>query len=275
MPPQNFPRQGRANLSSTDLYRADEAELESADLGASLAADPTDAALEVIDLRAGYGRVEVLHGVSLTVPRGSVLALMGPNGAGKTTLLNVAAGFVKPTSGCVHVSGLHVNGVAPHVFAKAGVCSIPEGRGTFPNLTVRENLRVFSHAGTASMSHIEHTAFETFPRLSERRSQLAGTLSGGERQMLSMCRAFVSDPAVLLLDEISMGLAPIVVSELYEKVAELAASGIAILLVEQFAAAAMRVADYAAVMKQGTIEVFGEPADVAGLLAEAYLGVGG
>lgn len=262
-------------MSSTDLYRADEGDLESSDPGEALASDPADAALEVIDLRAGYGRVEVLHGVNLTVPRGSVLALMGPNGAGKTTLLNVAAGFVKATSGCVHVSGLHVNGVAPYVFAKAGVCSIPEGRGTFPNLTVRENLRVFSHAGTAPMDWIEHAAFSTFPRLAERRSQLAGTLSGGERQMLSMCRAFVSEPALLLLDEISMGLAPIVVSELYEKVGELARSGIAILLVEQFAAAAMRVADYAAIMRQGRIEMFGEPADVAGSLAEAYLGATG
>jgi branched-chain amino acid transport system ATP-binding protein len=233
------------------------------------------AALEVIDLRAGYGRVEVLHGVTLTLPRGSVLALMGPNGAGKTTLLNVAAGFVAPSSGCVHISGLHVNGLHPHVFAKAGVCSIPEGRGTFPNLSVRENLRVFSHAGGANMDWIEHSAYATFPRLAERRHQLAGTLSGGERQMLSMCRAFTSEPALLLLDEISMGLAPIVVSELYDKVAELAASGIAILLVEQFAAAALKVADYAAVMKQGTIEVFGEPADVAGALTEAYLGVSG
>ena len=242
---------------------------------AAVGTDGDNAALEVIDLRAGYGRVEVLRGVSLTVPRGSVVALMGPNGAGKTTLLNVAAGFVRPWSGCVHITGLHVNGVAPHVFAKAGVCSIPEGRGTFPNLTVKENFRVFSHAGAASISEIEQSAFSTFPRLAERRNQLAGTLSGGERQMLSMCRAFVSEPALLLLDEISMGLAPIVVSELYEKVAELAASGIAILVVEQFAAAAMRVSDYAAVMRQGRIEVFGEPADVADSLTEAYLGVAG
>jgi branched-chain amino acid transport system ATP-binding protein len=200
------------------------------------------------------------------------MALMGPNGAGKTTLLNVAAGFVKPTSGCVHVSGLHVNGVEPEVFARAGVCSIPEGRGAFPNLTVHENLRVFSHAGTLTVERIEEIAFAAFPRLADRRNQLAGTLSGGERQMLSMSRAFVTEPALLLLDEISMGLAPIVVSELYDKVGELAASGIAILLVEQFAAAALKVADYAAVMRQGGIEVMGEPVDVAGELTAAYLG---
>lgn len=228
-------------------------------------------ALEVRSLQAGYGRVEVLRGVDLTVPRGSVVALMGPNGAGKTTLLNVAAGFVKPTAGCIHVSGLHVNGVAPETFARAGVCSIPEGRGTFPNLTIRENLRVFSHASRRTLSDIEQAAYDTFPRIAERRNQLAGTLSGGERQMLSMCRAFVTDPALLLLDEISMGLAPIVVSELYDKVAELAAAGMAILLVEQFAAAAMKVADFAAVMRQGRIETFGEPADIEGSLAESYL----
>ena len=235
--------------------------------------DQSAPALEVKDLRAGYGRVEVLHGVDLVVPRGSVVALMGPNGAGKTTLLNAAAGFVRPTSGCVHIAGMHVNGVSPEVFARAGVCSIPEGRGTFPNLTIRENLRVFSHSSSRSLGEVEQAAYASFPRLAERRNQLAGTLSGGERQMLSMCRAFVSEPAVLLLDEISMGLAPIVVSELYEKVGELASEGIAILLVEQFAAAAMKVADYAAIMRQGCIETIGEPSDVSGSLAESYLGM--
>jgi branched-chain amino acid transport system ATP-binding protein len=234
--------------------------------------DHSDPALELFDLRAGYGKVEVLHGIDMVVPRGSVVALMGPNGAGKTTLLNVAAGFVRPTSGCVHVSGVHVNGISPDRFARAGVCSIPEGRGAFPNLTVRENLKVFTHAGERSLDEVEETAYGVFPRLSERRHQLAGTLSGGERQMLSMSRAFTSDPALLLLDEISMGLAPIVVDELYEKVGELAAQGIAILLVEQFATAAMRVAEYAIIMRQGRITTVGEPADVADDLTAAYLG---
>jgi branched-chain amino acid transport system ATP-binding protein len=233
---------------------------------------PTPPALEFCDLRAGYGKVEVLHGIDLAIPSGSVVALMGPNGAGKTTLLNVAAGFVRPTSGCVHVSGVHVNGIAPDRFARAGVCSIPEGRGAFPNLTVRENLKVFTHASERSLGEVEETAYAVFPRLSERRDQLAGTLSGGERQMLSMCRAFTSDPALLLLDEISMGLAPIIVDELYEKVGELAAQGIAILLVEQFATAAMRVAEYAVIMRQGRITTVGEPADVAEDLTAAYLG---
>ena len=229
-------------------------------------------ALEVWNLHAGYGAIEVLHGVDLTVPKGSVFALMGPNGAGKTTLLNVCAGIVPAAKGCVHVDGMHVNGVAPEVFARAGLCSIPEGRGTFPNLTVRENLRVFTHASPHSLEEVEEIAFARFPRLRDRSSQLAGTLSGGERQMLAMARAFVSEPAVLLLDEISMGLAPIIVGDLYDQVQQLAADGIAILLVEQFAAAALRVADYAAVMRHGRIEVLGEPADVAGALSGSYLG---
>jgi branched-chain amino acid transport system ATP-binding protein len=233
---------------------------------------PVEPALDVFDLRAGYGKVEVLHGVDLVVPRGSVVALMGPNGAGKTTLLNVCAGFVAPRSGCVHVCGLHVNGIAPERFSKAGVCSIPEGRGAFPNLTVRENLKVFTHAGDRSLEQVEEVAYRAFPRLAERRNQLSGTLSGGERQMLSMCRAFTTDPAVLLLDEISMGLAPLVVGELYDKVGELAASGIAILLVEQFATAAMKVAQYAAIMRHGRITTVGEPGDVAEDLTAAYLG---
>ena len=239
---------------------------------AEISVDPAPPALEFCDLRAGYGKVEVLHGIDMVVPAGSVVALMGPNGAGKTTLLNVAAGFVRPTAGCVHVLGVHANGISPDRFARAGVCSIPEGRGAFPNLTVRENLRVFTHAGERSLGEVEETAYAVFPRLSERRHQLAGTLSGGERQMLSMCRAFTSDPALLLLDEISMGLAPIVVDELYEKVGELAAQGIAILLVEQFATAAMRVAEYAVIMRQGRITTVGEPADVADDLTAAYLG---
>jgi branched-chain amino acid transport system ATP-binding protein len=229
-------------------------------------------ALELFDLRAGYGKVEVLHGVDLVVPKGSVVALMGPNGAGKTTLLNVAAGFVRPTSGCVHVAGVHVNGIPPERFARAGVCSIPEGRGSFPNLTVRENLNVFTHSGGHTLGEVEEIAYAAFPRLAERRHQLAGTLSGGERQMLSMCRAFTSDPALLLLDEISMGLAPIVVEELYEKVGLLASQGIAILLVEQFATAAMKVAEYAVIMRHGRITTVGEPGDVAEDLTAAYLG---
>ena len=239
------------------------------DPGVDPAAEP---ALELYHLRAGYGRVEVLHGVDLALPRGGVLALMGPNGAGKTTLLNVAAGFIRPTAGCVHMAGLHVNDVAPEVRAEAGVCSIPEGRGTFPNLTVNENLRVYTHAGNQPYRQVQERAFSRFPRLGERRNQLAGTLSGGERQMLAMCRGFATDPAILLLDEISMGLAPLIVRALYDVVAQLAEEGVSILVVEQFAATALAVADQAAVMRLGRIEAFGPPDEIAESLTQAYLG---
>jgi branched-chain amino acid transport system ATP-binding protein len=229
-------------------------------------------ALELRDIVAGYGRIEVLHGVSLSVPVGSVYALLGPNGAGKTTTLAVCSGKIRPASGCVHVAGTHVNRVAPEALSKAGVCRIPEGRGVFPNLTVAENLRMFTYASALSVKEVQERAYARFPRLGERRTQLAGTMSGGEQQMLAMSRALVTDPGVLLLDEISMGLAPKIVAELYELVGQLAQEGISILLVEQFARTALAVADYAAVMTQGRIAMVGQPADVADFVNEAYLG---
>jgi branched-chain amino acid transport system ATP-binding protein len=229
-------------------------------------------ALELHDITAGYGRIEVLHGVSLRVPAGTVYALLGPNGAGKTTTMMVASGKVRPTAGCVHVAGTHVNRVAPENLAKAGVCRIPEGRGVFPNLTVAENLRMFTYCSGLSTSEVQEKAYNRFPRLGERRNQLAGTMSGGEQQMLAMSRALVADPGVLLLDEISMGLAPKIVAELYELVAQLAQEGISILLVEQFARTALAVSDYAAVMTGGRIAMVGQPADVADFVNEAYLG---
>lgn len=232
----------------------------------------TPPALELVGVDAGYGRIEVLHDVTLQVPVGSVFALLGPNGAGKSTTLQVASGGVRPTSGCLHVAGTHVNGATPDALAKAGVCRVPEGRGVFPNLTVLENLRMWTYAGGMSPRDVQERAFARFPRLGERRMQLAGTLSGGEQQMLAMSRAVVADPDVLLLDEISMGLAPLVVSELYELVATLAQEGISILLVEQFARTALAVADYAAVMTQGRIAMVGQPDDVADFVSEAYLG---
>jgi branched-chain amino acid transport system ATP-binding protein len=229
-------------------------------------------ALELRDVVAGYGRIEVLHGVSLRVPAGTVFALLGPNGAGKTTTMKIASGHLKATSGCVHVAGAHVNKVAPEHLARAGVCRIPEGRGVFPNLTVAENLRVFTYASDLSPAEVQERAYARFPRLGERRNQLAGTMSGGEQQMLAMSRSLVTDPGVLLLDEISMGLAPKIVAELYEVVGQLAQEGISILLVEQFARTALAVSDYAAVMTSGRIAMVGQPSDVADFVNEAYLG---
>jgi len=230
--------------------------------------------LELLDVRAAYGRIQVLHGVDVVVPEKSVVALLGPNGAGKTTTLKVASGQLRPTSGCVHIAGRHVNGVSPDALSRAGVCSIPEGRGIFPNLTVQENLRIATYGG-ATQRHVEEKTYDQFPKLKQRRTQVAGTMSGGEQQMLALARAVATDPALLTLDEISMGLAPLIVAELYELVAQIAASGVAILVVEQFAQTALRVADYAAVMAQGKIRTFGQPADIEEELQSAYLGKAG
>jgi branched-chain amino acid transport system ATP-binding protein len=233
-------------------------------------ADPP--ALELRGIRGGYGRINVLDDVDLVVPAGSVVALLGPNGAGKTTTLAVASGKVAPTAGHLHVAGVHVNGASPAALARAGVCRIPEGRGVFPRLTVAENLRLVTYTSKGSYGDVTDVVYARFPKLSQRRSQLAGTLSGGEQQMLAMARALVTQPGLLLLDEISMGLAPLVVAELYEVVRGLAQDGISILLVEQFASTALAVADYAALMVGGRVVRVGQPADVASHLHEGYLG---
>jgi branched-chain amino acid transport system ATP-binding protein len=227
--------------------------------------------LELRDVHAAYGQIEVLHGIDLAVASGSVLALLGPNGAGKSTTLKVASGQMVPTSGCFHVLGRHANGMKSDVLARAGLCTLPDGRGIFPNLTVTENLRLMTFGG-ASRSTVEERAFARFPRLSERRSQVAGTLSGGEQQMLAMARTLSVEPAVLLLDEISMGLAPMIVGELYELVAQIAAEGVSVILAEQFAATALGVATHVAVVVQGRIVAAGTPDELPSDLADTYLG---
>jgi branched-chain amino acid transport system ATP-binding protein len=229
-------------------------------------------AIELSGVHAGYGRIEILHGVDLAVPSGTIYALLGPNGGGKSTTLQVVSGAIRPTSGCVHIAGVHVNGAGPDALTRAGVSRIPEGRGIFPNLTVDDNLRMWTFAAGLSIAKVRETAFERFPQLAQRRSQRAGTMSGGEQQMLAMSRALVADPAILLLDEISMGLAPLIVSELYDLVHQLAAEGITILLVEQLATTALRVADFAAVLSQGRIVAVGQPQDLADEVSAAYLG---
>jgi branched-chain amino acid transport system ATP-binding protein len=229
--------------------------------------------LELRGVRAAYGRIEVLHGVDLVVPKGAVVALLGPNGGGKTTTLKVASGQMAATGGCVHLAGRHINGVAPDAIARIGVCTIPEGRGVFPNLTVRENLRMVTFGGV-SQAEVEERAFAQFPRLGERRHQLAGTMSGGEQQMLAMARGLAVDPKILFLDELSMGLAPLIVEELYEIVGSIAERGVSILVVEQFARTVLGVADYAAIMLHGRITAVGQPEDIAPELEAAYLGAG-
>ena len=227
--------------------------------------------LELRDVRAGYGTIDVLHGVNLRVDPGQVHALLGPNGAGKTTTLGVCSGQIVPSAGQLLLNGRQVNGVSSDALARAGVCLIPEGQGIFPNLTVAETLRMFTYGG-APASEVEARAFSQFPRLKERRRQLAGTLSGGEHRMLAMSRAFATNPALLLLDELSMGLAPILVEELYDRVSALAEDGLSILIVEQFAQAILGVSRVVSVMLHGRVTRVGSPAEIAVELGAAYLG---
>ncbi|HUR14531.1 MAG TPA: ABC transporter ATP-binding protein [Mycobacteriales bacterium] len=230
-------------------------------------------AIEVRDLCAAYGRIQVLHGVSFAVPTGTVVALLGPNGAGKSTTLKCISGQLRPTSGHVHIGGHHLDGGdAPDALARAGMCTVPEGRGIFPNLSVNENLRLFAYAAKASEKEIRERTYAQFPRLAERRTQLAGRLSGGEQQMLAMSRALATDPGVLLLDELSMGLAPKIVEELYAIVSDIARHGVSVLVVEQFARRALAVAQYGVVMVGGRVTAVGEPEDIRDELSAAYLG---
>ncbi len=229
------------------------------------------ALLSLRSLRAGYGPIEVLHGIDLDVPAGSVVAILGPNGAGKSTLLNAIAGLHPPSSGSITLAGRRVHGARADALARAGLCLIPEGRGVFANLTVAEHLRMATHSGRR-LADIEADTYARFPRLAERRTQLAGTMSGGEQQMLALARGLASRPALLLLDELSMGLAPLIVEELYREVAAIAASGVSIIVVEQFAHAVLGVADLAAVLVQGRLGALAPPAEIEAQLSTAYLG---
>jgi branched-chain amino acid transport system ATP-binding protein len=231
----------------------------------------SDAMLELSGVRAAYGEIEVLHGVDLAVQEGQVVALLGPNGAGKSTTVKVCAGLLRPTTGELRIAGHDVTGATSDELARLGVCTIPEGRGIFPNLTVRENLWMATQVGL-DRETVEEVAFARFPRIAERRMQLAGTLSGGEQQMLAMSRALATDPAVLLFDELSMGLAPLIVSQLYEIVEQVADTGVSILVVEQFATAVLGIADVAAIMLHGEITAIGTPSEIEAELSSAYLG---
>jgi len=221
-------------------------------------------------VKAAYGRIEVLHGVDLSVPAGSVLALLGPNGAGKSTLLKVLSGRLEETAGEIAIGELTFKHRTAEALARAGVCSIPEGRGIFPNLSVHDNLVMWSHRGE-SIARVQEVAYQRFPKLKERRRQLAGTLSGGEQQMLAISRALIGDPKVLFLDEISMGLAPLVVAELYELVQQIASGGVTVLLVEQFVSTAISVATDAAIMIHGKIIASGSPEEMGETAKRVYL----
>ena len=219
--------------------------------------------LTINNLHAAYGKVEVLHGISLDVPKGKLVTLIGSNGAGKTTTMRAISGMIKPKSGSVTLGGKDVTGLDSHKIARAGLAHSPEGRRVFASMSVTDNLLLgafprFTRARPkGDIKHDLEKALELFPRLKERQHQLAGTLSGGEQQMLAMARAVMLNPEVILLDEPSMGLAPILVEEVFRIILRLKAEGVTMLLVEQFAAAALNVADYGYVLENGSISVHG------------------
>jgi branched-chain amino acid transport system ATP-binding protein len=226
--------------------------------------------LELRHLRAGYGDIEVLHDVNVTVRAGEVLGVLGPNGAGKSTMVSVMAGLVRPVSGDLLLGGRRVTGADPARLARLGLCLIPEGRGVFPNLTVAENLWMMTPRGR-TRAQTAAKVFDLFPALKDRRAELAGSLSGGQQQMLAMARALATDPAVLLFDELSLGLAPLVVAQLYEHVARIASTGVTIVVVEQFLRTLLGVATRAIALVGGQIVLSGTPDEIAPRLHSAYL----
>ena len=238
--------------------------------------------LSIHNLHAAYGKVQVLHGISLDVPQGKLVTLIGSNGAGKTTTMRAISGMIKPKSGTVTLGGKNITGLESHKIARAGLAHSPEGRRVFGNMSVTDNLLLGAfprYTGARPRGDIKidlEQALELFPRLKERRTQLAGTLSGGEQQMLAMARAIMLKPEVVLLDEPSMGLAPILVEEVFRIIARLRQEGVTMLLVEQFAAAALNVADYGYVLENGRISVHGPAESLKNdpKVVAAYLGGG-
>jgi branched-chain amino acid transport system ATP-binding protein len=222
---------------------------------------------------AGYGGLEVIRDVDLTVRAGEVVACIGANGAGKTTTLRAISGMIRPRSGHVIFDGKDVTGSAPDHISKLGLIHIPEGRGLFPRLSVEDTLRLVSN--TAGHEVDPAPAFELFPKLRQRRRQLVGTLSGGEQQMVALARAILSKPRLVMIDEMSQGLAPTVVRQLFDIIGVFREQGIAVLLVEQFVESALDVADRAYVFEHGTVGLSGSAAELRGdrkLVAGSYLG---
>ncbi|HEU5028564.1 MAG TPA: ABC transporter ATP-binding protein [Spirillospora sp.] len=227
--------------------------------------------LEIDRLTAGYGRVRVLHEVSLSVDEGEIVALVGPNGAGKSTLLRAVTAMIPDRSGSVRVAGRELIGVAVEDVAAAGVAHVPEGRRLFPGLTVRDNLRL---GGWVNRNGDLGPVLEIFPRLADRLGQVAGSMSGGEQQMCAIARALMGRPRLLLIDELSLGLAPLVVDEILERLAGIAGTGTGVLLVEQDAGAALEVADRGYVLELGRIGLSGTADELAAdpRMRSAYLG---
>lgn len=220
--------------------------------------------LEVRHLHVSYGNIQAVRGVNLDVPTGKVVALIGNNGAGKSTTLRAISGLLRPTRGAIRFEGRDITGAPPHLIARAGIIQVPEGRRIFSQLTVRENLIMATYARPkrTSLAGDLERVFSLFPILRERQHQLGGTLSGGEQQMLAIARALLSQPRLLLLDEPSMGLAPILVERIYESIEAVRRQGTTILLVEQNAQMALAIADYGYVMEAGEVMLEGPAGDL-------------
>ena len=232
--------------------------------------------LQVHDLKVAYGGIQAVKGVSLQVREGELVSLIGSNGAGKTTTMKAITGLLPLAGGHIEFAGQTIDGQGPWDLVHQGLAMVPEGRGVFTRMTILENLQMGAYIrnDNAEIAHDIERVFTTFPRLKERRDQLAGTMSGGEQQMLAMGRALMSRPKVLLLDEPSMGLSPIMVDKIFEVVSEVSAQGVTILLVEQNASRALQIADRAYVMESGLITLSGQASDMLHdpKVREAYLG---
>ncbi|HZJ10104.1 MAG TPA: ABC transporter ATP-binding protein [Trueperaceae bacterium] len=213
--------------------------------------------LKVDGVVAGYGEMEVLRGVSLSVGKDEIVSIVGPNGAGKSTVMKVVFGLLKPWQGSVEFEGKDISGMAPDKIVRLGLCYVPQVDNVFPNLSVEENLEMGAFILDGPLHERKERVYELFPRLAERRRQRAGKMSGGERQMVAMGRALMLDPKLLMLDEPSAGLAPMLVDMIFEKVAEVSASGVAILMVEQNAKRSLALADRGYVLATGRNQVEG------------------
>jgi branched-chain amino acid transport system ATP-binding protein len=237
----------------------------------SASPSPDGPLLELRSVTAGYGDATVLRDIDIAVRAGVIDALLGPNGAGKTTLLRVAAGLLRPTRGAVSIRGVDVTTESPSRRARAGICLIPEGRGIFRSLSVAENLRL--QVPPWRRDGDMDDALEAFPLLRDRSRQTAGTLSGGQQQMLALARCYLAHPAIVLLDEVSMGLAPRIVDEIFEALLTLAATGVALLLVEQYVSRALQMADTVHLLDRGSITFAGPSTDLdPATVMRGYLG---
>ena len=233
--------------------------------------------LQLQSLDAGYGSFQALFGISLEVRAGEAVAVIGPNGAGKTTLMRVISGLIRPMRGSMHMEGADLSATAPHRIVELGIAHVPENRRLFPRMTVEDNLRMGGFVAAARPKFRERLDFvyQLFPRLRERRQQLAGTLSGGEQQMCAIGRALMSEPRLLLLDEPSAGLAPVVVQQVFGLVDRIRASGLTVLIVEQNVRQVLRIVDRAYLLEAGALRASGGAGELlqSGTIRAAYLGV--